>query len=925
MSRHVETRSVVGHLRRRVSAATVTVVLCSLVAAIGLAALAAVALDAIVVLSVTARVLAPYVLGAVAVAVLILGAYGLARLTAVRVARTFERRDVLLGTAVTNAVQFSTRSTTSAVEESLRRSAVDYGREKARRAKVWPAIRRRLLVALVLAAITVGLWLVGRATQPALFSAVLPRFLDPHGFHPPYSRVRITVEPGDTETLYAGQCEIGAHVNRPVEKLYIVAEDSRGATRSVMFRAPDKTFYQTLTNLREATHYYVTDGRACSTRHTIAIRKTPRITLVEVSSKYPAYTGLKPSVHKLEQTDLHVPHGTQLELRVVSNRPLESGMLELTPLMGGTKTTIELARDETNGSAVVGGFEADAAVAFELAVTDVEGLRSTEMVRGRVTILPDRRPRVVVLEPERYAIATPESVIPVTLHGEDDYAVAGILWFRGFNRSIERSVDMELVERAGPAKVEARSTFDLKDLGVRPGDTIEFFFEAIDNFPAGPNISATPVCTLQIISTEQYRELLRSMMVQRALLEQYMRLSEEMRRIHERAEALRDKRRELQLHGATKEKLREELEQDVAGLDKALGEYMKALDQATGAEPLLDVEEAFQRTLNAQRAQIEATQRQTRQMLQTLSEGATLDPNLLEALVKALGDLSEETTEFVGEPAYLIASVANLLARADIFTRLAQRQMELARQLHRFEEQKEALTRIEQMELQELAAAQLRVREAVATLMGELPELVDKLPDDEEYDVLRETVGEFIDKFNELKIQDELDAATNRLAELDGPEGYRQARSAADKMDSLVEKLEGQGMPQEGERCLRFQPALKKSLGNSLQQILAAMRSRGMGGDGGSGYGLYGEQLGLYGPNMQLAGGEQGLNNPPIEFEHDPAAEGQDAAAGDEETERLGAGGPGRVRLQRDVKFPLRYRTLVGEYFRAIAESLQNR
>jgi hypothetical protein len=29
----------------------------------------------------------------------------------------------------------------------------------------------------------------------------------------------------------------------------------------------------------------------------------------------------------------------------------------------------------------------------------------------------------------------------------------------------------------------------------------------------------------------------------------------------------------------------------------------------------------------------------------------------------------------------------------------------------------------------------------------------------------------------------------------------------------------------------------------------------------------------------------------------------------------------GRVRLQPDAKFPLRYRDLVGEYFRAIAES----
>ncbi len=31
--------------------------------------------------------------------------------------------------------------------------------------------------------------------------------------------------------------------------------------------------------------------------------------------------------------------------------------------------------------------------------------------------------------------------------------------------------------------------------------------------------------------------------------------------------------------------------------------------------------------------------------------------------------------------------------------------------------------------------------------------------------------------------------------------------------------------------------------------------------------------------------------------------------------------GPGRVRLPPDAKFPLRYRDLVGEYFKSVAES----
>jgi hypothetical protein len=274
---------------------------------------------------------------------------------------------------------------------------------------------------------------------PDVLRAVLPRFLDPHGDHPPYSRVRITAEPGDTEVLYGGQCEIRARTDGPpVEKLALVVTRNGQANRSVMFAAPDRSFFQTVVNIREETEYYVTDGRARTYRHRIRVKLTPRITRLELRAEFPSYTGRPATVEQLkgdalaEPMDKRLPRGTRLSFRVRSNRPLASGTLELTPILGGKKTVVTLER--TGDCTVAGSFALAEPVVFTLGVTDTDGIASTAPRHGRVTLLPDRTPRVTVLQPGKHAVATPDVAIPVLVRAEDDYAVTRLIWYRGHNR-----------------------------------------------------------------------------------------------------------------------------------------------------------------------------------------------------------------------------------------------------------------------------------------------------------------------------------------------------------------------------------------------------------------------------------------------------------------------------------------------------------
>src|SRR5262249_33110330 len=161
------------------------------------------------------------------------------------------------------------------------------------------------------------------------------------------SRLKIEVLPRQGEVLYGGQLEIKASASgRPVDKLWLVARPSKAApTRALMFLAPRKTFFPTLPHLPAPTAYFLTDRQAPSKRFPIHIRTTPQITMVEMTTEFPSYTGKPPKTGKLAEEPQSFPADTRIQFRVASNRPLKDGKLSLTPVLGGKAVEVVLLRE----------------------------------------------------------------------------------------------------------------------------------------------------------------------------------------------------------------------------------------------------------------------------------------------------------------------------------------------------------------------------------------------------------------------------------------------------------------------------------------------------------------------------------------------------------------------------------------------------
>ena len=898
---------VLHHVRRRFAGWYALLMLLASLGVAGGMALAGMLCDAALDLPAGLRAAAPWLLGAVPVIALGVTIAAWRRLAEARLARRFEQSDAALGNRLINAVQLAQKTGGGGAEELFRRQAVELGRRTAAQLAVWPVVRTGFKRAAAGLGLVLLAWAVLPVVEPDLVRAVWPRYSDPHGDHPPFSRLKIAVTANGSEVIYGGQLDIQATTSgRPVEKLWLVMRSATNETRTIMFLAPDKSFFQTLVNLRAPAEYFVTDGAARSRRFPIAIRYAPEIASVEVTTVFPEYTGLPAHTGKLAEEAQALPEETRVAFRVASNRPLKSGALDLTPVLGGQPVRLTLRPAAEN--VVTGGFVLADPVVFELSVRDIGNLDGTEPKRGRFNILPDRPPRLFVMEPGRDAVATPNIKVPVRVQASDDYAVTRILWLRGLNQSVERPFNLKLTLKNGPQSVEAVGAFELDQLGVRPGDMIEYYFEAMDNYPKGPNVTFSRPYRLQIISPEAYASVLRQAAARKALFEPYFKLDAWQRRLAERARTLAAKAAQSDNADPATRAEAEEIAGQLAQYREALGKLMQ--------DPVMfDVENSFRSTLAAQQAELGDL---SAKLKAVLAGGGVPDAKELKAWSDRLNALARTQDDQVEQPAQQIASVVRLVSQADTFVKLAQEQAVLAQMLARYAAKADALTHLEQSEVQELTHQEHRIGAALHELLGQMPELLQQVPADPQFDPLRADVNGFLKAVADAQIENYLAGAISLLEEPDALAGHQLAQRAAEEMDKLIGRCNGMNDQGEQDLTAHFQPKLSKpGLGNTLRQILAALNT-GNGQGGRDGYGLFNEDVALYGPNIELAGEQAGGGGAAGGAAGAPAATLAGAApdAGLPPTDTRG-----RVRLQPDATFPLRYRDLVGEYFRVMAES----
>jgi hypothetical protein len=777
---------------------------------------------------------------------------------------------------------------------------------------------------------------------PRLAATEWRRFVDPYGDHPPFSTITFTVEPGDAQVVYGSGLEVRTSVSgTAVEGVELVLETSAqapgGPTREQVERQPSREeeivpmfpeqagqWRASVANITQPLTYHVRSRGARSRKFSVDVLTVPNIEDVRFRISAPAYTRQPVYEGPLPQGGLVGLAGTEVQITIRSNRPLSAG--NLTYFSGTSRQKINLLRtDPAADTKVCGTFSISANGRIEALVIDANGQSSTDKVAATVTLLADERPFVRLVEPRAVSFATPTAVIPVVISAEDDYGVARLQLFRSLNDS--RYLPLDVVVAEPPARLAYQMVpLPLRDYGLDPGDEIKVFARVEDNDRSSTGMpgkgAESAVSLIRIISQQEFDQYRQSRDGMETLMAKYQQANRRLESLAEDIEKLQQELRETKPGEQPSPELRDKLK-ELAGKMAAETEALRKL--AADKQPF-EIDEQLTKELEELAGQIEQLQKRLQELADNdQAERDEIEKRLAE-LANALREQREQLDNEVMQPLEKLNAVLPLTRDEQKFVQIYLRQRELADRLASLKGRDDEDDPALKARMRDLEDEQRKIRTDLESLISDIEEHLDGLPEDEEFKELRESAQEFVEALRESGAAEAMLEAESGLSEFSGTQGHAAALQAADILEKFLQKAGPMGEQGAGQALRGFRPQLGDAMGKTLQQMMNRGRGRQSGQGGGDGYGVSrntSDNVGLYGSDQSSSeskSGGEGKRQRQNRGGSGSRAPGRSLGGASDRPQEA----PGHLRASggSDAAIPLRYRRQVGRYFQRVADEL---
>lgn len=785
-----------------------------------------------------------------------------------RIARLLESRDPALGSRLINLLQLERQSdeaSTGPLTRELARMAIDNYAAGLSDVPIEKLARtdapRRYLAHAAWALLAFAVILAGFYRITAVETA---RFADPYGDHPPYSFTMLEIEqPGTTGTnvLYGSgvivRVKASGHQPREVYLTSYPPGHPEQAVTLPMFDEGGTGYNQLLGNVRTdlVLYAHTRDHSSESRKARVGVVLTPQVQQVFVRISPPAYTGIRPGEKPYDFKGVQALEGSEVRFRVVSNRPLRDGVLELA---AGDGPPQKIALQSTAEDEVSGSFIAKDSGQFRLGVVDVAGLPSQGDRESGLTVTHDLPPEVHLANPEHDSFAAMDFKLQAQIDAADDYGLREVRFHRGLNGVYSAPQ----VFHYDKVTLEKRETadFDFSGLGIQPGDTISFFAEAVDNAPE-PHLSRSQVVRLQVISVEDYNNYLRQQTDLADTEAKYQQLQDDLQALVNRQQQLGEAAQKLQSQIAAAGAhppagLAEKLDQLLAQqneLNQKLNDQADRLSHFVRKDPLYDAEKELQQQLDQEAAVVrqstQANDAASRQVAQASSPPGgprQVTPAMLDAFKKAsdaqVASLSQQHDQTGGQIARTLTDMSQmqeLLKDFTMFDALYHQQQELAAQAQAYNWPGQ-LSRQDQLALQDIAANE----EQVADTLGQLQQKLraDAAAAQKNFPKAAQSGADLANQIDAHRMEPLAGEATNSMLEGAGDESFELADRLRGEMAKLYGECHGGNCPNSGELDT-YLKLLNMPPGNNFAQMSRSRKfglGKGMSQGQGQGAGMMG-------------------------------------------------------------------------------------
>ena len=779
--------------------------------------------------------------------------------------------------------------------------------------------------------------------SPPLAWTQLKRFAFPASETPPFSGVEIKFEKLKHSLRYGEDIKLIATVSRKTSdrlELVTILKDKSEKVLPMLPRGEAK-WQALLTDVKESSQFYARSGRTRSETGEIEVQLTPKILESIVRITPLPYTRQAIYEGKIPDSGIVGLLGTQVELFVTSNRPLRVGRLQIR-YEDQSERSIDLAThsSETNRSdrqpsdTVACQFELDKEGRFEITVTDIDGLRSTDVVQGKIVIQVDQRPIVRILEPRPFSLATPDIDLPISISAEDDFGITQLRLYRSLNGSAARPIDFPV---EGAARANVVQQLKLKRYGLVPGDEIELFARTEDNDPNGPKGAESPKTKIRIISIDEFQERLLEQRGAEALAAKYEAAQRQLENVSTAiAEAQAAAERAAADPG--NESLQKELQEKINAAEAAAKASAQAIDKLAQNPTDIDID----RELSAMLSELAKETMQTAQELNQMAEAQAGNRPLSESEQESLSKLADSTKsdreqiqEEAIDPLNELSKTLPLMENKERFDELVERQKELAKRMQSLADA-DPNDPSNDRRMMEMEAAQDELRQELNELAESLSESAEQLPETPEFDPLRESAQQLAQGIKQSGAPELMNDAQKSLLKSKFKQAAENAQAAAESLDSLLPENKSMGNAAGESLKNSFQKSGKpgqSKLGSTLEQLKQRMNQKGkansgQGGDqpgepGGASNGFSSrsprqQNMGMYGSMPSPSPSSQGRS--------DKVSQGAATQSGIAK-QGTGQGGTSESQSsdaagQSQQNIPSQYRQRVSDYYRRINELL---
>ena len=758
--------------------------------------------------------------------------------------------------------------------------------------------------------------------HPRATGIIAGRLFRPASELPPYSPYAFSlVGENAPRVIYGKEASLAVEIEGPPftgEVTLLIRPAGGGeADRLPTFRETSTRYTRKLEGVTAPVDFAFAVGRARSAWHRLEVIYQPRLEGAEVELSPPAYSRLSGTRFSLGSEDLRGLRGTSVRLLAESNRPLSGGVLEGRAPQGREVLQriegVSVAEEEKK---VEFQWEIDGDLVWTLDLTDVRGGRMEETVVLAQRLIPDEKPKIDLVEPGPFIFATPESEVRMTWEIEDDLGLDRVELLRSAERFRDRV--QRLPEGSGEKRLRVERATLLGNLGVRPGQTLEFLLEARDRNPSLLGVGSAPAASIRIISEEEYASQIRLRTTLEEFSGRYRALREMLEAAQSALEALAEAARSgdpARLEAARREAIR--TQQVAAQWFKAFASDFpafatdKRLNELSG-----DLHEELLKNLS---------ELENAEGWSDPAKSEALAQRMKERLTPGANQLAEQ--EAVASEVTALGAVMEMAAELEA---IHEEQRDISHRLDRISREL-ALGRTDSRgDIPTLRARQMNNHKRLAEVEEKLPERLSRLP--ESAGSLRSGAEKVLEMLKSLQVQKQMSDSASQAGEGKVPGAAEDAALALANLDQILtqEKNDFCKICQGGEPGFCGGEGI---VAETLAQMLDALRGRsrsrtaghgegsgagggsGLGGLGGSGTTMQGIQLDipLIGPpRVKLSQPPGGMGGPGREPGTAVSALKNEATEGALPAGENAAPG-GRAWTPEDV--PPKYRDAVGRFF----------